>query len=321
MFSWLKNRWHRTGLTAYITHSDCLGHNMGVGHPECPERLIAIRDQLMASQIFDTLQEIDAPLVTPQQLARVHPPRYVDYIEACTPQVGTFRIDPDTAMSPGTLPAAQRAAGAVVKAVELVCEDKVPNAFCAIRPPGHHAESAKSMGFCFFNNIAVGVAHAMSVYKYERVAIVDFDVHHGNGTEEIFKDDPRVLMASMFQHPFFPYCGDTPAGSNPHMHNVPMKAGSGSREFREAVETVWLPALHDFQPQMLFISAGFDAHREDDMGSMGLTESDYEWVTRHLLQIADLYCQGRVVSVLEGGYDLSSLARSVTAHLRALSDT
>jgi len=318
VFTWLKTHWHRTGLTAYITHKDCLQHNMGVGHPECPERLIAIRDQLMAAQIFDTLQEVEAPEVTEQQLARIHPPRYVEYLEASAPTVGTSRLDPDTAMSPGTLMAARRAAGAVVHAVELVCEDKVPNAFCAIRPPGHHAESAKSMGFCFFNNLAVGVAHALAHYKFERVAIIDFDVHHGNGTEEIFQDDPRVMMVSIFQHPFYPYCGDKPLSEN--MHNVPMRAGSGGAEFRAAVESVWLPKLHEFQPQMLFISAGFDAHREDDMGSMGLVESDYEWVTRHLVQIADLYCQGRIVSVLEGGYDLSSLGRSVTAHIRVLSD-
>ncbi|OWY39776.1 deacetylase [Xenophilus sp. AP218F] len=318
MLTWLKNRLQRSGLTAYITHSDCLLHNMGVGHPECPERLTAIRDQLMAAQIFDSLQEVEAPEVTDQQLARVHPPRYVEYLEACVPNVGTFRVDPDTAMSSGTLIAARRAAGAVIKAVELVAEDKAPNAFCAIRPPGHHAESDKAMGFCFFNNIAIGVNHALSHYKFERVAVIDFDVHHGNGTEEILHHDPRVMMLSIFQHPFYPYCGDEPRGGN--MHNVPLKAGSGGREFREVVENVWLPLLHDFQPQMLFISAGFDAHREDDMGSLGLVESDYEWVTRHLMQIADQYAAGRVVSVLEGGYDLSSLGRSVTAHIKVLSD-
>lgn len=318
MFTWLKHRLQRSGLTAYISHTSCLQHNMGVGHPECPERLTAIKDQLMASQIFDSLREIDAPEVTPEQLARVHPPHYVDYIESCAPHVGTFRVDPDTAMSPGTLPAARHAAGAVVKAVELVCEDKVPNAFCAIRPPGHHAESGKSMGFCFFNNIAVGVAHALAMYSLQRVAIVDFDVHHGNGTEEIFKDDPRVMMVSIFQHPFYPYCGDSPLGSN--MHNIPLKAGSGSREFREVVENGWLPQLHEFKPEMIFISAGFDAHKEDDMGSLGLVEADYEWVTRQIMYIADQYAEGRIVSVLEGGYDLSSLGRSVTAHIKVLSD-
>ncbi|PXX49442.1 MULTISPECIES: histone deacetylase family protein [Aquitalea] len=318
MFTWLKNRLQRNGLTAYITHPVCLQHNMGVGHPECPERLIAIRDQLMAAQIYDSLHEVEAPEVTEQQLARVHPPRYVEYIEACSPSVGTFRMDPDTAMAPGTLSAARHAAGAVIKAVELVCEDKAPNAFCAIRPPGHHAEHDKAMGFCFFNNIAVGIAHALSTYKFERVAVIDFDVHHGNGTEDIFRDDPRVMMVSIFQHPFYPYCGDNPVGAN--MVNVPLKAGSTGREFREVVENVWLPSLHDFKPQMIFISAGFDAHREDDMGSLGLVEADYEWVTRHLMQIADQYADGRIVSVLEGGYDLSSLARSVTAHVKVLSD-
>ncbi|UTH72408.1 histone deacetylase family protein [Chromobacterium sp. IIBBL 290-4] len=318
MFTWLKNRLQRNGLTAYVTHTECLHHNMGVGHPECPERLTAIRDQLMASQIFDSLQQVEAPEVSYEQLARVHPPRYVEYLESCSPSVGTFRVDPDTAMSPGTLKAARRAAGAVVKAVEMVAEDKAPNAFCAIRPPGHHAESDKAMGFCFFNNVAIGVTHALAHYRFERVAVIDFDVHHGNGTEEILHDDPRVMMVSIFQHPFYPYRGDEPMG--PNMHNVPMKAGSGGREFREVVENIWLPQLHEFQPQILFISAGFDAHREEDMGSLGLTESDYEWVTRHLMQIADQYCAGRVVSVLEGGYDLSALGRSVAAHIRVLSD-
>jgi len=174
------------------------------------------------------------------------------------------------------------------------------------------------MGFCFFNNLAVGVAHALAHYQFERVAIIDFDVHHGNGTEQIFQHDPRVMMLSIFQHPFYPYCGDTPLG--PNMHNIPLRAGSGGAELREVVETVWLPQLHAFEPQILFISAGFDGHREDDMGSLGLVEADYQWLTQHLVQIAALFCQGRIVSVLEGGYDLSSLGRSVTAHIRALLD-
>ncbi len=318
MLTWLKSHLPGGGLTAFISHSACLQHNMGVGHPECPERLIAIRDQLKASQIFDSLHEVDAPMVSEQQLARVHPPHYVEYIESCAPSVGTFRVDPDTAMNTGTLPAAQHAAGAVVKAVDMVMNREAPNAFCASRPPGHHAESAKAMGFCFFNNIAVGVAHALSQYRLERVAVIDFDVHHGNGTEEIFRDDPRVLMVSTFQHPFYPYCGDVPLGSN--MLNVPLKAGSTGREFREAVEYQWLPRLHEFKPQMIFISAGFDAHREDDMGSLGLVEADYEWVTRQLMMVAAEHCEGRIVSALEGGYDLSSLARSVTAHVKVLSD-
>ncbi|KZE32838.1 histone deacetylase family protein [Crenobacter luteus] len=318
MFTWLRNRWQRTGMTAYLSHPDCLKHNMGVGHPECPERLTAIRDQLMAAQLFDFLDEVEAPEVTREQLARVHSPGYVDYLESCAPSVGTFRLDPDTAMSPGTLPAARRAAGAVVRAVDLVLGGAAPNAFCAVRPPGHHAESARSMGFCFFNNVAVGAAHALAQHRLERVAIVDFDVHHGNGTEEIFKDDPRVLMVSTFQHPFYPYSGDTPLG--PNMCNVPLKAGSKGDAFRAAVEAHWLPALDAFRPQMIFVSAGFDAHREDDMGSLGLVEADYEWVTRQLAALAARHCQGRIVSVLEGGYELSALARSVVAHLRVLSE-
>lgn len=320
MLTWLKNRLQGSGMTAYITHPDCLQHNMGVGHPECPERLAAIRDQLLASQLMDFLNEVEAPEVTAEQLARVHSPRYVEDLEAHSPSVGTYRVDPDTAMCPATLAAARRAAGAVVRAVEMVCEARAPNAFCAVRPPGHHAESARGMGFCFFNNVAVGIAHALSVYRLERVALVDFDVHHGNGSEEIFRDDPRVMMASIFQHPFFPYSGDAPQGHNPHMHNVPLKAGSGSQEFRNAVEAVWLPALEAFRPQMIFVSAGFDAHREDDMASLALVESDYEWVTRQLLAVAQRHAEGRLVSVLEGGYDLSSLARSTTAHIRALVD-
>ncbi|GAB2950593.1 histone deacetylase family protein [Aquaspirillum soli] len=317
MLSWIKNGL-QSGLTAYITHSDCMLHNVGDMHPECPQRLVAIRDQLMASQIFDSLHEVEAPEVTDEQLARVHTPRYLEYLEMSQPLTGTFRVDPDTALMPNTLKAARRAAGGVVKAVDMVCQGQAPNAFCAIRPPGHHAESSKAMGFCYFNNIAVGIRHALAVHGLERAAVIDFDVHHGNGTEEIFRDDPQVMMASIFQHPFFPYSGDVPMG--PNMVNIPMKAGSTGADFRDAVMDGWLPRLREFKPQILFISAGFDAHREDDMGMMGLVEADYEWVTRQLLKFADEYCEGRVVSVLEGGYDLSALGRSVTAHVRVLTD-
>jgi acetoin utilization deacetylase AcuC-like enzyme len=316
LLDWLKQR-HAPGLTAYITHPECMEHNVGEMHPESPARLIAIRDQLKASQIFDSLDEIEAPQASDEQIARVHTPRYIEYLELSQPLIGTTRVDSDTAMSPATLRAARRAAGAVIKAVDLVCEKKVPNAFCAIRPPGHHAESAKAMGFCFFNNIAIGIRHALAAHGIERAAIIDFDVHHGNGTEEIFRDEDRVLMCSIFQHPFFPYSGDAPMG--PNMVNVPMKAGSSGAEFRKVVEDIWLPRLLEFQPQILFISAGFDAHREDEMGSMGLVEADYEWVTRKLCEFAAEHCEGRIVSVLEGGYDLSALARSATAHIKILS--
>ncbi len=317
MFDWLKQKF-APGLTAYVSHNDCMQHNVGEGHPECPARLVAIRDQLIASQLFDFLTEVEAPVVSDEQLARVHAPRYLEYLEMSLPLTGTFRLDSDTAMSPGTLIAAKRAAGAVVRAVDLVCSHQAPNAFCAIRPPGHHAESAKAMGFCYYNNLAVGVRHAQFRHGLERIAIIDFDVHHGNGTEEIFRDDPHVLMCSIFQHPFFPYCGDAPLGEN--MVNVPMKAGSSGADFRKVVQEQWWPRLTAFDPQMIFISAGFDAHREDDMGSMGLVEADYEWVTRELMRFAAEHCEGRIVSVLEGGYELSPLGRSVAAHIRALSD-
>jgi acetoin utilization deacetylase AcuC-like enzyme len=318
VFSWLKHRRSPTGLTAFVTHADCLKHDMGSGHPECPDRLIAIRDQLMAVQLFDSLHQVEAPEASQAELARVHPTGYIDYLESCAPQQGTYRLDPDTAMSPGTLRAARLAAGAVVRAVDMVCGGEAPNAFCSVRPPGHHAERARSMGFCFFNNLAVGVAHALEKYGLERIAIADFDVHHGNGTEEIFQDEKRVMMVSTFQSPYYPFSGEIPLGAN--MHNVPLKAGSKGAEFRSAVEQHWLPALHAFQPQMIFISAGFDAHREDDMAALGLVEADYAWVTRQLMQIADLYGEGRIVSVLEGGYDLPSLSRSVAAHVRVLSE-
>lgn len=319
VFSWLKNQRHNTGLTAFISHPDCLQHNMGPGHPECPERLTAIRDQLLASRLIDSLREVEAPEATDAQLARVHPQLYIDFLKSHSPATGLYQLDPDTAMSPGTLKAALRAAGAVVHAVDLVCTDAAPNAFCSVRPPGHHAEHARPMGFCFFNNLAVGVAHALETYQLERVAIIDFDVHHGNGTEDIFQDEPRVLMASIFQTPFYPFSGEIPLG--PNMHNIPLKAGSGGEQFREVVEKHWLPLLHAFEPQMIFISAGFDAHREDDMAMLNLTEADYEWVTRHIVRIAELYCQGRIVSVLEGGYALSALGRSVAAHLKVLAES
>ena len=321
VFDWLTQHFsHNTGMTAFITHPACFGHNMGEGHPEGPERLAAIKDQLMAAQLFDFLQEVAAEEVTDIQLSRVHPPRYIQYLESVSPTVGTFRVDTDTAMNSGTLMAARYSAGAVVRAVDLVMQGKAPNAFCAIRPPGHHAESEKAMGFCFFNNIAIGAMHAIAEYHVQRVAIVDFDVHHGNGTEEVFKDEPRVMLLSSFQHPFFPYCGDKPIGTNPNIINVPMKSGTRSAEFRDMVADLWLPKLNEFQPELLMISAGFDAHLEDDMGNFGLVESDYAWVTQHLLRTAQLHCQGRVVSVLEGGYELSSLARSVVAHVKVLAD-
>ncbi len=303
--------------TAYISHRDCLKHDMGEDHPESPARLGAIEDQLIAAGLMPYLQQHEAPLATIEQLARVHTRQYIDAIHAASPKHGLIYLDPDTAMNPHTWNAALRAAGAAVMAAELVVEGKVANAFCAIRPPGHHAESARAMGFCIFNNVAVGVAHAMAKYGLTRVAIADFDVHHGNGTEEIFHDDPRVMLCSTFQHPYYPFRGAD--SGNEHIINVPLPAGTSGRAFREAVIKHWLPALERFQPELVFFSAGFDAHRDDFIAQLGLGEADYAWVTEEVSKVAAKYAQGRVVSVLEGGYELHALARSVLAHLKVLS--
>jgi acetoin utilization deacetylase AcuC-like enzyme len=291
-------------------------HDMGSHHPECPARVAAIEDYLLATGLLLHLVDIEAPPATREQLLRVHDPDYVDTIEASIPEHGLIHLDPDTAMNPHSYHAALRAAGAVIKATDMVMGGEVENAFCNVRPPGHHAGRARAMGFCFFNNIAVGAAHALEKHGLERVAIVDFDVHHGNGTEDIFRDDPRVMMVSTFQHPFYPYSGVE--GRSERMVNVPLAAYSSGVQFREAVENFWVPALDRFQPQMVFVSAGFDAHRDDDMASLSLVEADYAWITERLVVYADKYCRGRVVSTLEGGYALDALARSVAVHIRAL---
>lgn len=290
---------------------------MGADHPECPARIQAIEDQLIASGLLPFLDCHDAPMATDEMLARVHKPDYIAAIRAAAPEAGITYLDPDTAMNPHTLEAALRAAGAVVLAVDLAMTGKVENAFCNVRPPGHHAGAASSGGFCIFNNIAVGAAHALAQHGLDRVAIADFDVHHGNGTENIFHDNPQVMLCSTFRHPYYPHCG---AGSgNDHIINVPLPAGTTGEGFRAAVTEQWLPALERFRPQMLLISAGFDAHREDDMGGFGLREADYTWVTEKLREIAVRHAAGRIVSVLEGGYALHALGRSVVAHIRVLS--
>jgi acetoin utilization deacetylase AcuC-like enzyme len=302
--------------TAFIAHADCMKHDMGAHHPESPARLAAIDDQLLASGIGAYLEHHEAPLATTEQLARVHPVKYIEAIKEASPVRGIVHLDPDTAMNPSTWTAALRAAGAAVLATDLVIGKKVENAFCSVRPPGHHATKTRAMGFCLFNNVAVATMHALAAHGLARVAIIDFDVHHGNGTEDIFSADERVLMASTFQHPFYPYSGtDKPAGN---MVNVPLAAGTGSDGFRAAVEQHWLPALEAFQPQMVFFSAGFDAHIEDDMAMLRLVDQDYGWVTQQVKRIADRYSEGRIVSVLEGGYALSALGRSVVQHVRVL---
>ena len=302
--------------TAFITHADCLKHDMGAHHPERPARLTAIEDQLIASGVGQYLTRYEAPLATDEQLARVHPLDYVRAIRDAAPHSGTVHLDPDTAMNPWTLQAALRAAGAAVLAVDLVLEKKVSSAFCAVRPPGHHACRARPMGFFIFNNVAVAARHALEQHGLERVAIIDFDVHHGNGTEDIFEDDDTVLMASTFQHPFYPYSGTESPARN--MVNVPLPAGAGSREFREAVREAWIPALDEYQPQLVIFSAGFDAHAEDEMAMLRFSDADYAWVTEQLKAVADKHSGGRMVSMLEGGYALSALGRSAVQHIKVM---
>jgi acetoin utilization deacetylase AcuC-like enzyme len=307
-------------LAAYITHPDCARHEMGPDHPECPQRLAAIADQLLARGLLDYMTPYDAPLATTEQLERAHSALHVRQVIDAAPLEGYAQIDPDTRMNAHTVKAALRAAGAAVQAVDLVLGGEVPTAFCAVRPPGHHAERDAAMGFCFFNNAAVGVRHALDVHGLSRVALIDFDVHHGNGSEDILAGDERVLMCGIFEIGLYPFNG--PDARNladaPNMVNVGLPSRSGSEAFRGAVRQHWVPALDAFRPELIVISAGFDAHREDDMGNLGLADADYEWVTRQLMAVAQRHAQGRVVSCLEGGYVLNPLARAVAAHVKVL---
>lgn len=304
--------------TAYITHSACLEHDNGGGHPESPSRLRAIDKQLHDSGLYQRLEHFTAPKVTREQLERVHDNKYLDYIEknAPTSENGTFYLDPDTRLSYHSPEAARRAAGAVILATDSVIQQQVKNAFCAVRPPGHHAKADSAMGFCIYNNVMVGVAHALEAHGLERVALLDFDVHHGNGSENIIGRDERVLFCSTFQHPFYP--NEPCAQDKPHIICSPLSAGSSGAEFRAVVKDKWLAALKQFKPQMIFISAGFDAHTDDFLANLNFTEADYQWVTEQIVGIADQYSKGRIVSSLEGGYNTSALACSVEAHLRSL---
>jgi acetoin utilization deacetylase AcuC-like enzyme len=303
--------------TGFYTHADCSLHEMGAGHPECPQRLAAIEDRLIAAQIAPWLERHDdVPLAPREALERAHSALYISELEQRSDiDEGHVWIDADTLMNPYTWQAALRAAGAAVSATDAVIDGHLHNAFCSIRPPGHHATRNRAMGFCFLGNVAIAARHALDARGLERVAIVDFDVHHGNGTEDIFRGDPRALMVSFFQHPFYPYTGTEPA---PNMVNVPVPAYTKGDTIRRIVSERWLPALRAFAPQMLFISAGFDAHREDDLGQLGLVEADYAWITRQLVDFAEAQCEGRIVSCLEGGYNLSALGRSVAEHVRVL---
>src|ERR1700675_1277765 len=305
--------------TAFITHPDCLRHEMGAGHPESPARLNAVNEEMRSSGLLGEVRCLEAPLASADDLKRVHRAAYVDAIFEAAPREGYVQLDPDTAMNQYSLAAAQRAAGAGVLAVDEVMAGRSLNAFCAVRPCGHHATQVRSMGFCIFNNIGVAAAYALERKGLERVAIIDFDVHHGNGTEDMFSApqwQDRVLMASFFQHPFYPYSGT--ANPAPNMINVPLAEGSDGAAAKKAVETAWLPALEKFKPEMIFISAGFDAHREDLLGGMSLIEDDYVWMTNQLMDVAARHSQRRIVSMLEGGYNLAALGRSAVAHVKAL---
>ena len=308
--------------TAFYSHPACRGHDMGNGHPECPQRLDAITDHLLATGLDVALDHREAPEATREQLGRAHTSNYVNETLDLLMQVQNsgepHGMDPDTWAGTGTRLAALRAAGAAVAATDDVLAGRAKNAFCAVRPPGHHATRDATMGFCFFNNVAVAARHALDVHGLQRVAIIDFDVHHGNGTEDIIAGDDRVLMCSFFQHPLYPYSGAVPKGTN--MVNVPVAPYTRGPAVRQTILDMWMPELERFAPQMIFIIAGFDAHREDDLGQMALVEDDYAWITRELMQVARRHSQGRIVSCLEGGYSLSALARSVAAHVRVLAD-
>ena len=313
--------------TGYFTHKDCWKHEMGPGHPECPERLGAIEDRLLISGVADALQHREAPLAAVGDIELAHDRMLVAAIRGLGDQLADdllaggppyAQLDPDTAMNVHTWNAALRAAGATIAATDAVIAGELENAFCAVRPPGHHAGHSKAMGFCFFNNVAIAAKYALERHGLKRVAIVDFDVHHGNGTEDISRGDERILMVSFFQHPLFPFSGaDT---REPNMVNVPVPAYTKGMDIRELVEMMWIPRLEAFKPEMIFISAGFDAHREDDLGQMRLNEQDFAWITERIKNVAKRHARGRIVSSLEGGYNLSALGRSVEAHIRVLAD-
>lgn len=313
--------------TGYFTHADCRKHEMGPGHPECPERLDAIEDRLLITGVVDLLDRREAPLAPLGDLELAHDRMLVAALHGLSSQLADdisaggpsyAQLDPDTAMNVHTWNAVLRAAGATLAATDAVMAGELENAFCAVRPPGHHACRNKPMGFCFINSVSVAAKYALERHGLERVAIVDFDVHHGNGTEDIITGDERILMVSIFQHPLYPNSGAD--SDEPNMVNLPIPPYSKGPYIRDLIEKAWLPRLEEFKPQMIFISAGFDAHREDDLGQLALVEQDYVWITQRIKEVAKRHAKGRIVSALEGGYNLSALGRSVEAHVRVLAD-
>ncbi|OJU90740.1 MAG: deacetylase [Burkholderiales bacterium 66-5] len=313
--------------TGFYTHPDCRKHEMGAGHPECPERLDAIHNRMLVTGLADVLDQREAPLASLADIELAHDRWYVASLRGMSDRIAEeaaaggpayAQVDPDTSMNVHTWNAALRAAGAALDATDAVIAGELENAFCSVRPPGHHATHNKAMGFCFLSNVAIAAKYALQRHNLKRVAVIDFDVHHGNGTEDILAGDARTLMCGIFQHPFYPYSGDRDPA--PNMCNLPVAAYTRGMDIRELIELMWIPRLEAFQPEMVFISAGFDSHRDDDMGQLGLTESDFAWITLRIKDIARRFSKGRIVSCLEGGYAMQPLALSVEAHVRALAD-
>ncbi len=313
--------------TGFYTHRDCHLHEMGDGHPECPERLDAINDRLITSGMGDFLARLDAPLASPNDIELAHSRMHLASLQGLNVRLNEeitaggstyLQIDPDTSINAHSYQAALRAAGAAIAATDAVIAGELVNAFCSVRPPGHHATHNKAMGFCFFNNVAIAAKYALERHGLKRVAVVDFDVHHGNGTEDILAGDERALMVGIFQDQLYPFSGNIRTAAN--IVNVPVPAYTRGPAVRDLFTEVVLPRLDDFQPEMIFISAGFDAHREDELGQLGLVESDYAWMTEQIMRIAERHAKGRIVSCLEGGYALGALGRSVEAHIRVLAD-
>jgi acetoin utilization deacetylase AcuC-like enzyme len=304
--------------TLLLSHRSALSHDMGPGHPERPDRVRVI-ERILEHEKFHALIRDQAPLGSKESVLRVHPAAYFQAIEETSPKEGMARLDSDTAMCPGTLEAVMRAIGGATMAVDAVMAGEATNAFCAVRPPGHHAEPDRAMGFCLFNNVAVGALRAHLRHGCERVAVIDFDVHHGNGTQAMFAADPRLFYASTHQWPLYPGTGARDErGEHNNIVNAPLAAGDDGAVFREAMEVAVLPRIEAFRPDLIIISAGFDGHKRDPLGNINLVEADYAWATRKLMEAADKNCGGRVVSLLEGGYDLEGLARSTAAHVLAL---